>query len=70
MAERIEYSLVACAATGKYGIMALEKESGAWALAYPFSDDKKRIDELVGRLDRDQTSLEAFEEAFLRGELP
>ena len=70
MAERIEYSLVVCAATGKYGIMALEKESGAWAMACPFNADKEQIDEFVGRLNLDQTPLETFEEAFLRGELP
>ncbi len=70
MAERIEYSLVVCAATGKYGVMALEKESGVWALACPFSADKEQIDELVGRLNLDQTPLETFKESFLRGELP
>ena len=70
MVGQIGYSLVVCAATGKYGVLAREKESGTWALACPFSADKGQADELVGRLDRDQTPLEAFEDAFLRGELP
>ena len=70
MAGQVKYSLVVCTATGKYGVIARETESGAWAFACPFSADKGQVDELVDRLDRDQTPLEAFEDAFLRGELP
>lgn len=68
MTWQIKYSPVVCAATGKYGVMAQE-ESGVCALAFPFIGDREHAEALVERLNRDQTPLAAFEDAFLRGEL-
>ena len=63
------YRSVVCGFTGKYGILAQDTESQACAMACPFTDDKDRVDHLIAELEREETSLEAFEGAFLQGDL-
>ena len=61
--------MVICGFTGKYGILARDTESQACAMAAPFTDDKDRVNRFIAGLARDKTSLEDFENAFLRGDL-
>ena len=63
------YRPVLCGFTGKYGILARDTESQACAMACPFTDDRDRVDRLIARLEREKTSLEDFENAFLWGDL-
>ena len=65
----VKYRPVVCGFTGKYGILAQDTESQACAVAAPFTDEKDRVDRLIAGLEREKTSLEDFESAFLRGKL-
>ena len=49
--------------------MAQDTESQACAVAAPFADEKDRVDRLIAGLEREKTSLEDFENAFLQGDL-
>ena len=63
------YRPVVCGFTGKYGILAQDTESQACAVATPFTNEKDRVDRLIAGLEREKTSLEDFENAFLQGDL-
>ena len=65
----VKYRSVSCGFTGKYGILAQDTESQACAVAAPFTEDKDRVDCLIAGLEREKTSLEDFESAFLQGKL-
>ena len=63
------YRPVSCGFTGMYGILAQDTESQACAVATPFTNDKERVDRLIAGLEKEKTSLEDFENAFLQGDL-
>ena len=68
-AGAVAYRPVRCAYTGKYGILALEGQGQTCALACPVAADEGAAEALARRLEREQTPVEAFEQAFLAGQL-
>ncbi len=70
MDGEVHYSLVPCGCTGRYGIMALELDTGRCALACPFSGNLLSALETVRRLNEMQLPIAAFEQVFLQEPRP
>ena len=65
----VSYSLLRNRGTGRYGILARQKQPECLAATMPFTEDLALLRKILRRLNREQPTIKEFQDLYLSGRL-